>query len=378
MARPDLALLVYDLRGSGVIRNLLRIARAAHEGGLATEIWVIEASGAMAGEVPPGVRVRELGSLAGKLGRTPGSALAVRRIAHAIRTVRPRLVFSAGNQIHLFAASAWRLAGRPARTRFLGRASNAVVGRGGAGWRAAARLVERYQYAPMERIVAVAPELAEDLVRHLGIAPERVLTIPNGVELPGPAAALQVPHPWLAAGERPLIIGMGRLAHQKNFELLIAAFAEARRTRDVRLAILGEGGERAALEAQAGKLGLAGDVLLPGYIDNPAAWLMHAPLFVLSSRWEGNSNALLEALACGCAIVATAIPSGAASVLGGGTFGALVPPNDPAAMASAMIAALDAPPARERQRARAAGFSVDAAMAAYLALFREELGKITD
>jgi glycosyltransferase involved in cell wall biosynthesis len=375
--RPDLALLVYDLRGSGVVRNVLRIARAASNAGLATEIWVVSASGAMAETVPPGVKLRVLGSVGERLGRTPGSALAVRRMAAAIRVWRPRLLFSAGNQIHAFATSAWRLAGAPRDTRFMGRASNAVIGRT-RDWRAAARPFERYQYGSMARIVAVAPELAADLTEHLGIEPKRVVTIPNGVVLPALDQDRPLPHPWLAPGEPPLVIGMGRLARQKNFALLIDALAIVRRSHVARLAILGEGAEHAKLAAQAARLGIARDVLLPGFVADPVAWLMRSPLFVLSSRWEGNSNALLEALACGCAVVATDIPSGPGSVLGGGEFGALVPPDNAAALAAAIATALDHPPPRERQRGRAAQFSADAAMEAYLALFREELARLSD
>lgn len=374
--RADLALLVYDLRGSGVVRNVLRIALAASEAGLVTEIWVVSASGAMAATVPPGVKLRVLGSVGERLGRTPGSALAVRRVAAAIRSVRPRLLFSAGNQIHLFATTAWRLAGAPSGTRFIGRASNAVIGRANGG-RAAVRPFERFQYEPMARIVAVAPELAADLTQHLGIEPQRIVTIPNGVVLPDLGEEHSLPHPWLEPGEPPLMVGMGRLARQKNFALLIESFAIVRRTHRARLAILGEGAEHAKLAAQAARLAIGSDVLLPGFVADPVAWLMRSPLFVLSSRWEGNSNALLEALACGCAVVATDIPSGAASVLGGGEFGALVPSEDSAALAAAMSAALDHPPPRERQRVRAAQFSADAAMAAYLALFREELAKVS-
>lgn len=374
-SRPDLALLVYDLRGSGVVRNVRRIAEATARGGIATEVWVVSGEGALAGALPQGVRLRVLGSPTESLGRTLGSIGAVAAIARAIREVAPRILFSAGNQIHMFVAAAWNRAGRPARTRFLGRASNAVVGHSG-GWRSVARAVERYQYAPMERIVAVAQELGDDLTRHLGIPGERIVAIPNGVDLPDLATLGPVPHPWLEPGQPPLVIGMGRLVRQKNFPLLIEAFAKVRREMPARLAILGEGPPKARreLEQLAARLGVADDLLLPGFVSNPTDWLARSPLFVLSSLWEGSSNALLEALACGAAIVATDIPSGARSVLAGG-HGVLVPLDDPDAMAKAMRDLLVHPPTREAQRQRAEKFSSAAAMAAYVALLREELAR---
>lgn len=365
--------MVYDLRGSGVVRNVRRLAAACAEQGWQVEIWVVRGDGSLARDLPTGVRLRILGSPTASLGRTLGSAGAVGRIARAIREYSPRILFSAGNQIHLFATAAWRRAEKPPQTKYFGRASNAVVGHS-RGWRTAARLFERYQYGPMQKIVAVAEELRADIERHLGIPAKRLRAIPNGVDLPDLSNVGPLPHPWLADGQPPLILGMGRLARQKDFPLLVEAFALLRRDRPARLAILGEGKPGAAekLEAQARKLGVADDLILPGFVDDPTAWLARAPLFALSSRWEGSSNALLEALACGCAIVATDIPSGARSVLAGG-HGIMVPHGDPQAMARAMAELLDNPPSRDEQRRQAEKFSSEVAMASYVALFRKEL-----
>jgi glycosyltransferase involved in cell wall biosynthesis len=90
-------------------------------------------------------------------------------------------------------------------------------------------------------------------------------------------------------------------------------------------------------------------------------------VFALSSVWEGFSNVLAEALACGCPVVGTDCPGGVAEILDGGAYGALVPVGDPDALALALAAALDAPPAREWLQARARAFSVESAAEQYLA-----------
>jgi glycosyltransferase involved in cell wall biosynthesis len=107
-------------------------------------------------------------------------------------------------------------------------------------------------------------------------------------------------------------------------------------------------------------------VALPGFQTNPHAWMARASVFVLSSAWEGFSNALAEALACGCPVVSTDCPSGPAEILDGGAFGALCPVGDDRALAGAILRALEAPRSPDRLRARAATFSVDAAADRYL------------
>lgn len=388
-ARPDIAFLVYDLRGSGVVRNVLRLARAARDDGLHAEIWVVRADGDLAqavGDIP----VVELGSRIAGLGRTAGSIGAVGAIARAIDARRPHIFFSAGNQIHLFATLGWRRARTDARAdiRFVGRASNAVQDRiadrhGIAGWgRRMIGQFERLQYADMDLIIAVARELASDLHLSLGIPAERIEAIPNGVDVAQVMARATEPCDGVERGDDiPVIIGVGRLSRQKNFALLIRAFALLRAQRPARLAILGDGPEREkrTLGKLAEQLGVAGDVTLAGFQPNPWSWMARAGLFVLSSRWEGSSNALIEALACGCPVVATAIPTGVREVLEDGRFGALVPSDDAPAMAAAMAAMLDMahadPAMRERQRAHAAAFGLDATLAAYVARFRALLGE---
>jgi len=101
--------------------------------------------------------------------------------------------------------------------------------------------------------------------------------------------------------------------------------------------ILGEGEERPKLEALVRELRLEEDVALPGFVDNPYKYMKRAAVFVLSSQWEGFGNVLVEAMACGCPVVATDCPSGPAEILENGKWGRLVPPGDPEALAKAIL-----------------------------------------
>lgn len=149
---------------------------------------------------------------------------------------------------------------------------------------------------------------------------------------------------WFVDKRKPVVVAAGMLAPWKGFEELIAAFALLRtRGRDARLVILGEGPDRAKLEAQVAALDLADRVRLPGHAANPLKYFARADVFALSSRVEGMPNVLVEAMMCGCTVVATDCPTGPRELLQGGRFGYLVAPRDPAALADGIAAALDRP-----------------------------------
>ncbi len=150
-----------------------------------------------------------------------------------------------------------------------------------------------------------------------------------------------VDDPWLAEKRGPVVIAAGTLAPWKGFGDLIEAFADVRS--DARLIILGEGPDRAELEAQIERLGLRDRVKLPGFAHNPINYFARADVFALSSHVEGLPNVLVEAMIAGCTPVATDCPTGPREVLDGGRFGYLVPVRDPTAMAAAIEQALDHP-----------------------------------
>lgn len=234
----------------------------------------------------------------------------------------------------------------------------------------------RHFYSQADALVTVSDGVGRDLVQIVGIAANRVETLPNPVVSPalGMHAAERVDHPWLAAGAPPLIVAVGRLSAEKNFPLLLQALARLRVMRPgVRLMIFGDGDERAGLEAMRDELGLHDCVALPGWVDNPYAWMRRAVLVALSSRWEGLSMVLIEALACGCPVVATDCPHGPREVLENGRWGRLVPLDDPDALAEAMAKTIASPRNSDMLIAHAQRYSVAAATRRYRALVDQVL-----
>jgi len=182
------------------------------------------------------------------------------------------------------------------------------------------------------------------------LLPGRCMVLPNPVE--SPAEGESAPPLGLPAGR--VLLALGRLAPEKGFDLLLTAFADLAPSRPHwSLVILGEGPERPRLEAQRRRLGLEGRTHLPGAVADPSAWLRRAKLFVLSSRYEGFSNALCEAQAWGVPAVAFDCESGPAEILRHGVSGLLVPPGDVPALAASLARLMDDEALRRSMAARA-------------------------
>ncbi|WP_165227368.1 glycosyltransferase [Aquisphaera insulae] len=225
-----------------------------------------------------------------------------------------------------------------------------------------------------DAIVAISREIDREL-RLAGFDPAKIHPLPNGV--PIPAEPWQKRADWKAA---PRAAYVGRLAPEKGLDTLVAAWPAVREVHpSARLTLVGEGPERPALERQARELGLElgpeGAIDLPGASADVAADLRRADLFVLPSREEGMSIALLEAMALGIPLVASSIP-GNRRLIADFKHGRLAPPDDPAALARTILdqwANLDRAFHMSRAaRSRAQNeFSIAAVARRHLALFRQ-------
>ncbi len=179
-----------------------------------------------------------------------------------------------------------------------------------------------------------------------GAIRERGRVIPNPVDL---APAARTPR---GSGR---LVAVGRLVHQKGFDLLLQAFAKiAPAHPEWTLTIWGEGEQRPALEGSSTALGLAGRVRLPGLTERPGQWVEATDVFVLSSRYESFGNVITEAMAAGLPVVAFDCPWGPGDILRHGEDGLLVPPEDVDALAAAMGRLIVDAALRERLGAAAA------------------------
>ena len=231
------------------------------------------------------------------------------------------------------------------------------------------RAIRRYRHlsARATHFVGVSQGISRGLAEVIKVPDERITTIYNPAITPDlhARAAEQPDHPWLRDDGAPVVLAVGKLERQKDYPSLVKAFARLAARRPCRLVILGEGSKRKEIEGLVEESKLTDRVSLPGWVENPFAFMARASLFVLSSRWEGLPTVLVEALTCGCPCVSTDCPSGPAEILLNGDIGPLVPVGDDAALAEAMGRVLDDPPDRRLLQQRAAYFSADRAVAAY-------------
>lgn len=170
---------------------------------------------------------------------------------------------------------------------------------------------------------------------------------------------------------KPVILAVGRLEKQKDYGTLVRAFDMVKRVIEARLIILGEGSQRADLEIMIANLGLSEAVKMPGFAENPYAYMSRADVFVLSSVREGLPNVLIEAMACRVPVVSTDCPYGPDEILDGGRYGSLVPVEEPRALADAIMAVLRDRPDTDAAYRRALNFSVEKCADEYLRIIRQ-------
>lgn len=328
------ALVVTNLAGGGAEAAMLRLAGALGRRGHSVHLLLLE--NRIEHAVAPNISVVPLAELG-----TPttkgliGKWLGARRLRAALR----RLGLGADSLTISTLPFADEVAGRAAPPNLWLRIANTLsveISRlRERSPRKAARRLERYRRLYDGRnLVAVSDGVAEDLRGAMGLRRARIVRIYNGFDLEAIQRAAEQP----AAGvpREPFVLHAGRFMPQKRHDLLLDAWKRAALPH--RLVLLTAHDE--ALQSMIRSMGLQDRVTIAGFQPQPYPWMRAAELLVLASDREGMPNVLVEALACGTRVVSTDCPSGPREVLRGELARGLVPCGDPAALASAMRAAL--------------------------------------
>jgi glycosyltransferase involved in cell wall biosynthesis len=298
----------------------------------------------------------------------------------ALRRLRPDLTVSfltRANVANIIATSSLRIPAivseRVNTSSHLARGLGAAI----------ARFLVKATYRKARKVIAVSQGVADDLRTSFGVPSDNVTVIANPIDLDEIRAQAESGAPIPMEG--PYAVTMGRLVPNKNFGMLIEAFARSGIAGN--LLILGDGPERDSLTKKVESLGLSGRVVMPGFAANPFPTLRRADFFVSPSNAEGFPNSLLEAMSVGLPVISTNCPSGPAEVLADlprehvqpgvslAQHGILVSPDDPVAMAEALRAMTDPELRRmygERAPKRAADFGVARARDAYWAIIRAQ------
>jgi GalNAc-alpha-(1->4)-GalNAc-alpha-(1->3)-diNAcBac-PP-undecaprenol alpha-1,4-N-acetyl-D-galactosaminyltransferase len=265
----------------------------------------------------------------------------LRRLRQELRTVRPDVVVSFVDTMNVLVL----IAATGLKTPVV--VSERIDPRKyplGAVWEALRRLTYRHASG-----LVVQTESVAEWAR--GVAQSRQIVV-----IPNPISDTCIELGRVSAGLRARrVVAIGRLVPQKGFDTLIAAFnSAAARHPDWSLVIAGQGPLEGALRAQALSTSCADRIEFAGLLRKPEELLARSEMFVLSSRFEGFPNALVEAMACGCAAISTNCPSGPAEIITSGVDGTLVPVDDVAGLAGSLEALMADDAERRRLGAAAA------------------------
>jgi len=339
---------IHGLWGGGAERALCTLAGGWAEAGHEVTILTFEHVGGPSYALHPAVQVRYLG--VAKVSRHWPEALSqnyrrLRVLRRAIRESDPAIVVSFMERTNVLTLLATR---GLAKAVVISEQTDPLLYDIGRLWSWARKVC--YPIAD----ILVCPT-ARTLARFQTMTTVRSVVIPNPVAVPPstPQCPRSEPH-----SERRILIAMGRLVRQKGFDLLLQAFARVARHHPAwSLTIIGKGPLQRELREQCSALNLDAQVHFAGELADPFPTLRAADLFVLSSRFEGFSLALTEAMACGLPVVSFDCPEGPRDIIRDGVDGVLVPPEDVSALATALGRLMDDPQERARLATEAATVS---------------------
>jgi glycosyltransferase involved in cell wall biosynthesis len=330
-----IAIFLHGLYSGGVERTVLNLADGLSAHGHSVDLVILKRQGAFKESISEKFRVHDL--------KASRALFGWKKLAAYLRKERPDVLLSTINYTNIIALFAQKISGVSCRMVVV---EHDTFSRWSSQVSASKRLMMRglihLTYSWADEIIAVSTGVADDLAQVTRLPREKIRVIYNPVITPDLMVKVseRLDHPWGQADQPPFFLAVGRLTRQKDFENLIYAFSKVRCNLPSRLVILGEGEDWQKLSALASELGVAEDVLLPGFSPNPYSWMRYARAFVLSSQWEGLPTVLIEALYCSPAVISTDCPSGPREILKDGKYGRLVPCSSPDHLAAAMLDAI--------------------------------------
>jgi glycosyltransferase involved in cell wall biosynthesis len=330
-ARPVMFLLS-DLGTGGTGRATMLTVNGLADRGVSVDLVVMRRGGILEPELDQ--RVKYLPQDAGAI-RGAGMLRALPALVRRIRAERPAQIVSSGNHMHVLATLAHALARVPGCALVLKMTNPIEKPSGSALSNSMRRAWYRWAFGRADKVLVITDVAKEELALSQPEIAKKLAVVDNPYITEAMFAAGQQRN----GGKPGRLLAIGRLAPQKNYPLLLDALALIK-DRAWTIDILGDGPLLSALIAQAEALGIAERVRFRGFVADPVPYLTSARALVLSSSWEGQGAVLLEAMACGCPVVATRSTSAVAGVLGEGRFGCLVPPDDKDALAVAIKSAL--------------------------------------
>lgn len=352
MRKIRVAFGIGGLHGGGAERQMITVLRHLDRSRFQPFLYLVYRTGPLVREVPEDVPVVAFEER-WKGATWPGLLMHRRRVSDMkawIRGVQPHVCYDRTFLMTLISAEAAQALGVPNISTVVTEPRHAFPLLAGRFQTMKRRMLKRL-YLKSTRVLANSNGAARAAEEFYGLPAQLIQTLYNAIDLDriDRLATEPVSHPWsTAASERSVfrIVTAGRLTTQKGFDLLIdavAAIQERRPAIEFRLAILGEGVDRADFQARINDHGLQQQVVMPGYIDDAVAWYNQADLMVLPSLFEGFPNVLMEAMACGTAVLSSDCPFGPSELLQNGRLGQLCAVGDRDALENGILRFVDEP-----------------------------------
>lgn len=350
----------------GSQRDVILLGNALAGRGIPITMLALRHDGPLRSLVHPAVRVIEI----------PGRQVryALPGLRRALRELAPRLVLSSEATLNACCVAAVRSLPPAHRPKLVLREvespSLAQKFAPTLKSRLAYYLLRRiYRYA--DRIVTLTEGARHDLIENFSVPAGKISAMRSNAVITPDVVDRVADWDGEQGRESDLIVSLGRLSPEKNQILLLRAMTLLKPDRRWRLAFVGDGPERSALEAFARDHDLAQQTAFVGFDADPFSWLMRAKLVVCSSVYEGLCNAIIEALGCGTPVVSTDCPYGPREILQNGRYGTLVPVGDAVALASAIETAFDCPVDRANLIDRALNYTSERAADSFLEILAD-------
>ena len=287
--------------GGGAERVVLTLLRYLDRSRFAPFLLVLNGQGALRDAVPEDLAVTDL--------RCPRLRHAWLKLGSTLRVTEPDIVLPTIS--HIIIATLMQRAKLEPHTRIVVRESNTPSASFGATrWPRLYRRLYRHYFRRADAILCPSTLVSQEFASTFVIEPDRLFVLPHPVDTDTIRIKSATPRRKPGPGLR--FVAAGRLPHQKGFDRLIDIMP--RLPPNTHLTLLGEGEERAALEARIEKRGMVDQVVLHGFTENPWAYFAGADAFLLPSRWEGMPNAVLEALAVGTPVIARSEAGGVGEI----------------------------------------------------------------
>jgi glycosyltransferase involved in cell wall biosynthesis len=353
-----------NFNGGGIQRVMLTLAEGLLKRGCHVDLILVRAEGPLRTEIPAGCNLFDL-----QAGHASQSLFS---LVNYFKSEKPEVLLSSQTHLNVIAIVARIFSGRKVRLILSEHNTIDQAARFPNSWKDRFNpMLASVFYPWADEIILVSKEAAQHLLHVTHLPEKKVKVIYNPIVSEKLIAQSKIPpnHNWFNTPNTPVVLAAGRLTRQKDYGTLIKAFSLIKtRVPFIKLIILGEGEDRARLEQLVKDLKLQANVQFPGFMINPFSYMANASLFVLSSRWEGFANVLVEAMTCGTPVVSTNCPSGPVEILEGGKYGRLVPVGDPEALGEAIFLELNDPHDKNVLRQRASDFSVDKILPQYYQL----------